>query len=211
MEIKMKMKKTLGIAATLVIALSSHANIAINFGTTSSTLKDQLGANLVSHSTFAVYWSPDPTINFNSQNYQNSGAVGNDVYMGVFDTSGSAAAAGRITGNSSVPFAEPSGANSYIYIVVFNTAYNAGSPNIVAGTFYGVGPVLGGPGGPNLPLGDQTLPTPPPADLYSQVVNTTGGSIIQTLQQITAVPEPATFAFMGIGGLVLAIRRFRRA
>lgn len=197
----MKNKILVGILTTLAASATSYAAIAINFGTASGTLKDQANVNIVAHSTFAAYWSADATIGFNNANYLNP--LGGDTYLGVFDISGGAAAAGRITGNSNVPFAVPSGANSYIYIVVFNTLYNAGAPNITAGTYYGVGPVLG-PG-----LADANGSPTPPADTYSTVL--TAANPIQTSLQMTAVPEPATFAFLGIGGLLFAIRRFRKS
>jgi len=193
------MKKIIALlaAGAALTGMQASAAIALTFTSGAGIILQADGTTLLPASqAFAVYWSDDAVISFNNANYQAPG--GDDVFLGVFNTSGGVAAVGRITGNANVPFASAPGANS-IYIVVFQTAYNGGGSAIGDGTKYGVGPVFTG-------LTDASTLPPPNADNYG--ITMTANHI--TLNQ-TMVPEPASFAFFGLGVLVFAIRRFRRS
>jgi hypothetical protein len=85
----------------------------------------------------------------------------------------------------------------FIYVRVFDGG--TGNPaNIVAGTWYYNGPIVA--------TIDNITPANP--DVYNaNGANTSVAFGVGDVLNLQVVPEPSTLAFLGIGGLVLAIRR----
>ncbi len=194
----MKKSKIIVVAGAILVSLSALANVTVNFNSAASTIMLADGITRAPASiTFAVYSSADGTADFSSSSTLTSPG-GNDTYLGDFTTGTSS---GRITGNNVDNFASLT-AGGNIYIVVFNAAWNAGAPTIGAGTQYGVGFVYG-------PTANQDIVPQPAPDSYGTHYTAVAPLLLN--QTLTLVPEPTTLAFFGIGGLLFAIRRFRRS
>ena len=94
---------------------------------------------------------------------------------------------------SSTPFQA-----GFIFVRVFDGGTGSNPANITAGTWYYNGPIVA------------TINniTPANPDVYNaNGANTSVSFGVGDVLNLQVVPEPSTLAFLGIGGLVLAIRR----
>lgn len=148
-----------------------------------------------------LIWSQDNIINAISQT---GGTTGNDS---ILDTA-TITSVGRYSYTTMTgphlggTFADTL-AGGYVYVRVFGTAGTIG-----IGTMYAEGPTWNSSGSAAPLAGPLQVTTADPNTILN--VDITPNSNIW-LNQTIAVPEPATFAFLGIGGLLLAIRRFRKS
>jgi hypothetical protein len=199
----MHRKNTIVLAtvAVLVAASLATAEISINFSSPSNSLKDNGGVNLAQDRLVMVFLSVDEsTSGFNNITPETPDG---DVFLGYFDTTGSAPIGGRITGHTSEIFG--SGSTGYggqsLYVAVFDYDYAtydaAGAGSLPVGTYYGLGHVM-------TPTTErfEVSPTPTP-DIYGNDLS------VNTTMQL--VPEPGTWALFGLGALVIGLRLRKRA
>lgn len=182
--------------------MSSFASISVNwitFGTI--TLSDGV-TSLPVGSIAELIWSADNSINTISDSDPLT-PQGGEVLLVNFATTD----AGSITYSGDPLFVEANYgfsdtnyfAGGYVYTRVFNFLAANGTPT--GGTWYGEGPMpITGP------IPSQHVSTTPPEPMGSDI---TGGGSFALNQQIM-IPEPATWAFMGLGALVVFMRRRMR-
>jgi hypothetical protein len=101
---------------------------------------------------------------------------------------------GRIVVGSVTGGAEYEG--GFIYTRVFNVDFNGGSPSTP--TLFGNSALVSGP-----------LPAFSPTDPTTIINHSSTGLLVNVNQAVVIVPEPSTYAFFGLGALMVA-RRLRK-
>lgn len=178
----------------MAVMMTSSAMANIQFGMVSTNgCTTHLGSPLPTNQTVFIYVSTtDSTVNFNTA-VPLTTTYGDDVYLATVGS-------GNFTGRYVVPSTSYTNnyAGMYVYVVVVETPYVAGTTPtaIPAGTYYGYQTVAYGPLNNTPPTGTD------PANQWNNAQQ------IQTSYQ--NVPEPTTFALLGLGlGLVALRRRLR--
>lgn len=182
-----------GIAA--LISVSASATIYVNWSglagfynynaTPTGNYDDP--ANYAGASTAYLIWSPDATAGFDLSNAANGyadTAVNGEVVLQTFAVSSDFA--DFAYGN----FVSAAYSSGYVYARIVDTSGPGGA------TQYYTGDVDAVSVNPLLP---------------SDTSNNSVAGLAGAGDKMVLVPEPATFAFIGIGGLLLALRRMRRA
>lgn len=198
--------KTLIAAAALTGALSANAGLSVQWGfgwgmynAAATDLTSANPADAVT-SSGSVLWqlvySPD---NIRNDVDASGGATGGDIVLDsrTTPTGGAGIYDGFLYdgGSFGSAFETPTYTTGFVYIRVFQDT----SPGI--GDAYYNSAVLA--------VSDINLADPlrAPQQFDGNTDSTTQGDKLN----LTIVPEPGTFAFLGIGGLLLAVRRMRRS
>lgn len=179
------------------MAVCANANIIINWQADAGFFDNVNGQNGIldpNGSTIArlVYSSDNSADNVIAGGAFQAG--GNDVVLATFTVSSPSAStfadfnAGTYNGTF---------LSGFIYAQIFD---KGGNSAITQGMLYYNSPLqatVNNSGAPN-----------PPQVLQMNTDLTNGNELTRTV--LAAVPEPSTYAFMGIGAVLMAIRRFRR-
>ncbi len=199
------MKKITALFTTTVLIASSlvaSANVSFRWLSNSSTVKNDANVNLAAGSTVLIYASTDAVQNFNSSVLLAS-AYGDDVFMGSVAT----LYAGRLT--TSFAIYGDAGAGGYVgsrvYAVVVATPFVSGvTPGAIASgakyayTDFGYDSL----NSTDTLLRHDTTPTTPDQSFTPTTLPVT--------TSLSNVPEPSSFALLGIGLGLVGLRRFRR-
>ena len=190
------MKHTLIALVTVLGFTSAHATVSVNWNSGANAIKDNLGANAPNTWIAQLIWSPDNVI---SPVNPASPFVPTESEQVYFQQQMSAATAGRIISGQQNN-SDNTLAGGFVYTRVFNVDFNGGSPSIP--TFFGNSPVIAGP-----LLVQDSDPTNG-TEIISYIA-ATSTNLLNVNQQIVAVPEPSTYAFLGMGAVLIA-RRLRK-
>ena len=190
------MKRILAILTLAAAAMTANANIILNW-------KADGGFYITGGPGGGDFWATGSSalaqLIFTTDNIitgavDNAGAnylpTGNDSQLTTFTISSGSSTFGEF--NAGVYNAAFQ--SGFVYVRVFQPG------TIAAGTKYYDSPVFAtiNNGGP-----------PASPDVLQVNTDTNNGNDLTNT--VVAVPEPATFAFLGIGGVLLAVRRMRRA
>ena len=218
------MKKTLKnlvvFAGSMSLAIGAMANVNLTWGAGGGFFSDNAGNSTASGfmTTLGlsgayvelIYAGADNTINAPTAGGGVSGddtilkqgaiptTTGGDAFPGYGDFLYSSQA-GLSAFNPGSTF------NGDVYVRIFGAATSggiAGGNGTTTGTLFWSGPL-------KVITDGGATPTPVFVDANTAAGDNTGN--FMSSRVVAAVPEPATFAFMGMGGLLLAIRRFRRS
>jgi hypothetical protein len=215
MRKKMKKMMKLIVVVVALMAANAMAYTQINFVTDLSDGAGGLPANdalyssadnstpLSANSLFIVYYSLDnSTSGFNNENpYAPIG----DEYIGAF-TTGITPGEINNAGVSSVTLGTQGTTGyggGYVYVAIFNVPYSGGPTPSLSGAYYGLG-------GTRLTTDFQEVidggdPAPTPTPYGTSRLETTP---VHTTSQV--VPEPSSFALLGLGLGLVAWRRMRK-
>jgi hypothetical protein len=187
------MKYLRWISAALAVSLwlggQAKADYSYSTSTTSNPANGQYGAT-PSFVTFGAGTGNNLTGN-------------NPIVIASVHNTGSAADSGTVTISDTITIMQPSGGPGMTTLTVNGTiTFNANLPSTF--TFNPVGSVLSGM------IGSTTYSIFP--NFYPYTPPTIGGTdgSLGVFLQVSAVPEPASMALVGVGGLLLAAPRLRR-
>jgi len=199
-----KIYSALIVISVLAISITAEASISINMKKTLNIWADSSGTVLPIGSLVQMVWSADnlyATPTGGSIPTTGGQYADNDFVIYSATTTATSGWSGDFDGSATYNNSAVGGAtinSGYVYAFVFQN----GTP--LAGDWYARSAMITG-------LGDASLPTPPQPDSLDVSPNgnrmivhpSTGGFQVQT------VPEPSSFALLGIGlGLIAVRKRF---
>jgi PEP-CTERM motif len=182
----------------LVVAgtCSSLAAVSVNWLTPSNSIKQADGTTNAPNTWMAqLIWSPD---NVPSALDSNNPFVptGGEVVMSARQM-GTSVAGRVIAGKTTLSGTDATLITGFVYTRVFNVDFNGGSPGTP--TFYGNSSVI---------TGGLQIETIDAATIVNHWNSPTGVGLVVN-QAVAVVPEPSTYAFLGVGAMVFGLRRFR--
>ena len=194
------MKKLLtAIIASVSLACAANAALNIQWSAVDGFVKSDGSTPLLdgTGNTVAILiWSPSGAF-YNTDLLAGSHTIGDEVILGPVVT---------IEYNAAdpygfVPAQNYSGAFApgFIYARIFDEGTTANPATVTPGLWYYQGPIVAA-------IDNNTPETP---DSYNMHTSSAGFDGFQTdvLNRQVVIPEPSTLAFLGLGGLALALRR----
>lgn len=224
------MKKTLLLASVVAAMQQASATVTISWDTSldgggriydtqaNAAANGTTGRFLSGQALVLLIWSGDNAIN-DISTLGGQKVTGGEVILdaellnatGRYTYLGQTAGNGGVLGGPTTAYSDAL-AGGYLYTRVFNATTMAA---IGVGTTYAEGPTWTIAGSSSPLAGPVQVTTADPLTTAQVDMTPAGGGVSGTgnifLNKTIAVPEPATFAFLGIGGLLLAIRRFRKS
>ncbi len=190
------MKRLAPLLMLVAGTMSSLAVVSVNWSTPANSIKGPDGTTNAPSTWIAqLIYSPDNVASPLDGNSPFNPTEGEQVLasrqLNVNNI------AGRIFSATPKVSAADGLAGGFVYTRVFNVDFNGGSPSTP--TFYGNGAVITGP---------LVVESTDPTTVLAHWSSPTGTQVIVN-QAVVAVPEPSTYAFFGVGALVLA-RRLRK-
>ena len=191
------MKKLTTILAVLAIASAVNADIVVNWSGPSGFVKNDGNTPLVPDPATALVQLLYSTDN-SFADADIGGTAGSDTVLSQQTIS--EVTAGNPYGTFSFPYSTPFQAG-FLAVRVFDGGTGVG--NVPAGTWYFTGPsfaTINNAGGSN-----------PPDDVNAGLGGTGPGPLGTYILNQQVVPEPMSIAFLGLGAVIAAARRIRKA